>query len=59
MQNLKTRTSGHQMRPLGGVLPWSIDTQKIWARLGCFRGDRGPRELDNQGVLVDFVRAAS
>ena len=58
MQNLKTRTSGHQMCPPGGTLLWSTATQKMWARLACSRGgaspvefpDRGPRELDKHGL---------
>ena len=60
VQNLKTRTSGHQMRPPRGVQPWSN-------RLGCSRGgaspvefpDRGNRELDKRGILMDFVGGAN
>ena len=67
MPNLKTCKIGASDASSRGLPPWSTETQKLWARLDCSRGgtspvefpDRGPRELDKQGVLMDSLGGAS
>ena len=66
MQNLKTRTSGHQMCPPRGAAVANSHLENVGRTGLSQRGgapaellDRGPRELDKRGVLMDLVRGAN